>query len=85
MPQWIHRCISPQTEGVFPVVVGRYVKGEGYRDKREQISLAFRARIVCEQCNKGWMAKMESEVEQILKPLTGNQFPANAPSHFELL
>jgi len=75
VPQWIHRCVSPQTEGAFPIVVARYVDGGGYRDEREQISLAFKARIVCEQCNTGWMRKLESKVAQILKPLLVKPLP----------
>lgn len=85
VPQWIHRCISPQTEGAFPVVVGRYVDGKGYCDKREQISLAFKARIVCEQCNTGWMRELESEVARIVKPLAVTPFPILSHCHFEQL
>ena len=85
VPQWIYRCISPQTEGVFPVVVGRYVDGEGYRDKREQISLAFKARIVCDRCNTGWMRELESEVARILKPLLVTPFPVLSHCHFDQL
>jgi hypothetical protein len=85
VPQWIHCCVSPQTEGAFPVVVGRYVDGEGYRDKREQISLAFRARIVCEECNKGWMGELESNVAYILKPLVGTSFPVSSHCYVDQL
>lgn len=85
LPQWLHRCISAETEGKFPVQVGRYVDGQGYLDDRNFISLNFKARIVCTDCNIGWMSKMESEIDQILKPLTGKQFPARARAHLEKL
>jgi hypothetical protein len=61
------------------------VDGQGYLDERKFVSLNFKARIVCVGCNNGWMSKMESEVEQILKPLTGKQFPVLARTHLEQL
>ncbi|MDA1274570.1 MAG: hypothetical protein O2960_11045 [Verrucomicrobia bacterium] len=85
LPQWLHRCISSETDGKFPVQVGRYVDGQGYLDERKFVSLNFKARIVCVGCNNGWMSKMESEVEQILKALTGKQFPVLAHTHLEQL
>ncbi len=85
LPQWLHRCISSRTKGKFPVRVGRYVEGQGYLDERKFISLNLKARIVCVGCNNGWMSKMESEVEKILKPLTGKQFPVLAHTHLEQL
>ena len=75
VPQWIHRCISPDTTGAFPIVVGRYVEKQGYLDERRQISLSFKARIVCAECNGGWMRELESKVAWILKPLTVVPFP----------
>jgi hypothetical protein len=85
LPQWLHRCISAETEGKFPVQVGRYVDGQGYLDERKFVSLNFKAKIVCTGCNIGWMSKMESEVDQILKPLTGKQFPVLAHDQLEQL
>jgi hypothetical protein len=85
LPQWLHRCISSETDGKFPVQVGRYVDGQGYLDERKFVSLNFKARIVCTECNNGWMSKMESEIGQILKRLTGKQFPVLAHAHLEQL
>lgn len=75
IPQWVHRCVSPTTHGSFPVVVGRYTETDGYLDQRNQVSLAFKARIVCAQCNNGWMAQLEAEVSELLKPLMACAFP----------
>jgi hypothetical protein len=83
LPQWLHRRIA--AKGKFPVQVGRYVEGEGFLDKRKFVSLNFKARIVCTSCNNGWMSKMESEVEQMLRPLTEKQFPVLAHAHLEQL
>ncbi|MGA9452538.1 MAG: hypothetical protein WBW41_14480 [Verrucomicrobiia bacterium] len=85
LPQWLLRCISPETEGAFPVQVGRYVEGQGDCDERKHVSLNFKARIVCVECNNGWLRKLESEVCQILKPLTGKQFPVLADIYFDEL
>lgn len=85
LPQWLLRCCDPEKKGIFPVTVGRYVAGKGYRDTRNQISLAFKARIVCEQCNCGWMATLESKVDHILKPLIGKEFPILSHCHLEEL
>jgi hypothetical protein len=75
IPQWIHRAVSPQSDGAFPVNVGRYVQGKGYLDQREQISLAFKARIVCKNCNNGWMSELESEIQNLLCPFLSVPFP----------
>ena len=85
IPQWLHRRIAPETDGKFLVHVGRYVDGQGYLDERKHVSLRFEARIVCVACNTGWMSKMESEVDQILRPLTERQFPILAHTHLEEL
>jgi hypothetical protein len=76
LPQWLFRRVAPQTGGKLQVRVGRYVDGQGYRDQRRHISLAFKARIVCAQCNNGWMAKLESKVAHLLEHLVAPQFPA---------
>ena len=85
LPQWLLRCVSPDTEGAFPVQAAKYVEGQGNSDERSFISLNFKARIVCVQCNTGWMSDLESEVDQILKPLTGKQFPVLAAAYFDEL
>lgn len=85
LPQWLHRCMYPETDGKFPVQVGRFVEGKGYCDQRKHLSLASKARIVCVACNTGWMAKLESKVQRILKPLAGEQFPVLGHCYFEEL
>jgi len=85
LPQWLHRRVAPKTDGRFPVQVGRYVDGQGYLDQRKHVSLRFEARVVCVACNTGWMSKMESEVERILRPLTDKLFPVLAHVHLEQL
>jgi len=61
------------------------VDGQEYLDERKFISLSFKARIVCVGCNNGWMSRIESEVEEILRPLTRKQFPILAHTHLEQL
>jgi hypothetical protein len=85
LPQWLFRCIAPRTTGAFPVNVGRYVEGQGYLDNRRFISLSLKARIVCENCNGGWMSKLESKVGQALKPLVADEFPILGHTFFEEL
>lgn len=75
LPQWLFRCIAPATDGSFPVHVGRYVDGEGTLNTRKHVSMAFKARIVCENCNSGWMADLESKVKKAFDPLVQRQFP----------
>jgi hypothetical protein len=85
LPQWLFRCIAPGNEGKFPVRVGRFVDGQGYLDERKHLSLAFKARIVCENCNTGWMSKLESRVSHILSPLVAQDFPVLAHNFFDEL
>jgi hypothetical protein len=75
IPQWLLYRIAPNKEGRFPMQVGRYIDGQGYLDTRNFISITFMARIVCEQCNNGWMSQLESEVGRILHPLIAEDFP----------
>lgn len=82
VPQWLLRCISPETEGAFPIRVARYVDGEGNKDERAHISLSAKARIVCVRCNTGWMRDLESKIRPILNPLIEKQFPI--PAHTRL-
>jgi len=85
LPQWLFRCIAPQSQGTFPVQVGRYVEGKGYQDRRNHISLSFKARIVCTRCNTGWMRQLESNVAHIFQPLAAEQFPVFAHDYFNKL
>jgi hypothetical protein len=85
LPQWLFRRIAPANQGKFPVRVGRFVDGKGYLDQRNHISLAFKARIVCVDCNTGWMRKLESKVSQALKPLMAQDFPVLAHNFFDEL
>jgi hypothetical protein len=85
LPQWLHKCIYPETGGKFSVQVGRFLEGEGNRDQRKHDSLNFKARIVCVACNTGWMSQLESKVQPILKPLTGDPFPILGQSFFDQL
>lgn len=85
IPQWLHRRIAPETDGAFPVQIGRYVEPKGYLDERKHVSLRFAARVVCVACNTGWMSKMEAEVDQVLRALTEKSFPVLAHMHFEQL
>jgi hypothetical protein len=85
LPQWLHRCVSAETGGKFPVQVGRYVEGQGNLDEKKFVSLNFQAKIVCTICNNGWMAAMESEVDRILKPLTGRTLAGDFEAQLDLL
>lgn len=75
----------PESDGRFPVQVGRFHERDGYCDQRRHLSLDFKARIVCVACNTGWMSKLESKIERILKPLAGKQFPVLGHCYFEQL
>lgn len=68
--------MSPRSGGAFPVHIGRYLEGDGYRDQRQQVSLAFKARIVCASCNHGWMSSLEAEIQETLSPFLAAPFPA---------
>ena len=85
LPQWLHRCVSEETGGKFPVHVGRFVEGQGNLDEKQFLSLNFQAKIVCVACNNGWMAAMESEVDRILKPLTGKELAGDFEMKLNLL
>jgi len=85
LPQWLYRRIAPERGGVLPVLVGRFVEGKGYLDQRKHLSLGFKARIVCTECNTGWMSQLESKAAHILTPLMAEQFPVLAHSFFESL
>ena len=85
LPQWLFRCIAPESRGTFPVQVGRYIEGQGYQDRRNHISLSFKARIVCTECNTGWMRQLESNVVHIFQPLAAENFPVLAHDHFDEL
>lgn len=75
IPTWVHCIVSPLSDGAFPVQVGRYFENDGYRDRREQISLAFKSRVVCHDCNTGWMCKLENEMKGTLSQLVTTPFP----------
>jgi hypothetical protein len=85
LPKWLHRCISSETGGKFPVQVGRFVEGQGNLDEKRFVSLNFQAKIVCETCNNGWMAAMEAEVDRILRPLTGKELAGDFAIQVSLL
>jgi hypothetical protein len=84
LPQWLYRCIAPETKGRLPIFVGHFKEGESPL-RRNMVSLRLKARITCEECNTGWMARLEGEVKRILEPLTTSDFPVLAHSYFDLL
>lgn len=75
LPQWLFRCVAPAENGSMEVHVGRYVEGQGYLDRRDHVSLAFKARIVCGECNGGWMSQLESSCSKSLRHLVDRRFP----------
>jgi hypothetical protein len=85
LPQWLFRRVVPSTAGKFPVRVGRYVHGEGSRDVRRHLSLNFKARIVCQVCNNGWMSQLESRAARTLHPLLAESFPVLGRSFLDSL
>jgi hypothetical protein len=66
LPAWLQTVLPSEEAGLHYREVG-LVSG----DRREWESRPFRevARVVCDSCNTGWMARLESEARPILEPL----------------
>lgn len=69
--QWIQRLAKIQ--GAKPASVAFHVPGKA-REKAFQAPVFARtARVVCADCNGGWMSQLESEASVILTPLFQGQ------------
>lgn len=61
---------------------GRLVEYPAVRAKKEPILHQVKVRAVCQECNSGWMSRLETKTKPIVRRLT--QGPGSAPSSEEM-
>lgn len=81
------RRSSLTREHVYPDWAVQELRDRGFRDYRvffsnetvstrwEQRTLADTVRIVCADCNSGWMSRLEADAAQLLKPMMFDNHP----------
>lgn len=62
IPQWIFRRVSPEMGAGMEIHAGHFQEGSGTTTSRKHLANTLCARLVCQQCNNGWMSDLETRV-----------------------
>lgn len=60
IPQWIYKKCGDDFTGTR-FFRGRYVEGKGLMEEGQPLPKSVKSKIVCEDCNGGWMSDLETQ------------------------
>ncbi|MFZ1301158.1 MAG: hypothetical protein WAQ27_01085 [Candidatus Microsaccharimonas sp.] len=77
LPKWIQNYFGSKTVGLNVIT-----KSDGTSYQFNEKLFNHTARIVCEDCNSGWMANLEADAQKLLGPMfTGQNGSVNLSSY----
>lgn len=79
IPAWVHQCFEGETLHHYTIRDNKTERN--WSSKRPD----FQARIVCIQCNTGWMHDLEETTRPILQPMIFGHGTQLRPSHQRIL
>lgn len=78
LPKWIQKYFQPSSVDLNVVQ-----KSDGKTYEFKEKAFNHTAKIVCKECNSGWMSDLENEVQGLLGPMFNGSNPSTILSTYE--